>query len=42
MTEEQKQEVFIKIAKDRDHWEIKKKTIYFYKGRYYDAFQSYW
>jgi len=37
LTEEQKQEVFIKLAKDRDHWEIKMKLIYFYKGRYYDT-----
>lgn len=40
LTEEQKQEVFIKLAKDRDHGEIKMKLIYFYKGRYYDTPQN--
>jgi len=39
LTEEQKQEVFIRIAKDRDHGEIKTKAIYFSKGGYYDECQ---
>lgn len=42
LTDEQKQEVFIKIAKDRDHGEQLKKCIYFYKWRYYDDFQPTW
>lgn len=41
LTDEQKQEVFIKLAKDRDHWEIKTKAIYFTKGSYYNDFQPY-
>lgn len=40
LNEEQKQEVYIKLAKDRDNGEIKKKSIYFYKWRYYNDFQS--
>lgn len=39
LTEEQKQEVYIKIAKDRDHGEQLKKCIYFYKWKYYDDYQ---
>jgi hypothetical protein len=36
---EQKQEVFIKLAKDRDRWQIKTSVIYFRNGRYRDEFE---
>lgn len=42
LTDEQKQEVYIKIAKDRDHGEQLKKCVYFYKWRYYDDYQPTW
>ena len=40
LSEIQKQEVFIKVAKDRDHGEIKTKAVYFHKWQYNDEFQN--
>lgn len=39
LTEEEKQQVFIRTAKNRDTWEVKKGILYFRKGKYRDEYQ---
>ena len=39
LTEEEKQQVFVKVMKNRDTWETKKETLFFKKWKYRDNLQ---
>lgn len=39
LTDEQRQEVYVKMAKNRDNWIIKKEVLFFKKWEYHDEYQ---